>query len=308
MTETSISTALDYSLEGVITDEESGKPIPGLTVRAHDRDFFRNQLLGDGYTDDNGRYEIRFQREDLTGPIIKLERHPDLFVHIYDADDRLLYSSERSVVVDADRHTSIDIRIPYFPPDGAEPAPAQLFGIGVNLTEVSRLSAQEVLAAYRLMRGPGAPVEHEERIKGAFPGIFAREAAVPECGNGIFELFRYLMLERKAGGDFDDADTDPYSGATVHQFFTANIVVKYTTDATLPGGAVNPNKLPAASATIPAADSAYTMPNGTTIGTVRSTLAALDPANTEVAPTYIQKVGRLAEYALSKYIAAPFSY
>ena len=93
----------------------------------------------------------------------------------------------------------------------------------------------------------------------------------------------------------------------MHEFFTPNIVVKYTTDATLPGGATNPNKLPTASATLPTADSTYSMPNGTTIGTVRKNLADLDPANTEVAPTYIQKVGLLAEYALSHYIAAPFS-
>ena len=36
--------------------------------------------------------------------------------------------------------------------------------------------------------------------------------------------------------------------------------------------------------------------------------ANLDPANTEVAPTYVQKVGLLAEYALSHYINPPFSY
>jgi hypothetical protein len=111
-----------------------------------------------------------------------------------------------------------------------------------------------------------------------------------------------------AEGDFDDADTDPYSGATVRQFFTANIVVKYTTDATLPGGGTNPNALPAASATLPAADSNYAMPNGTLIGTVRVNLADLHPSNTEVAPTYIQKVGLLSEYSLSHFINTPFSY
>lgn len=303
-----VSTTVGYSLDGVVTDEASGRPIAGLDVRAYDRDFFRNQLVGDGYTDENGRYEITFEGEDFTGPIINLERHPDLFVHLYDAEARLLYSSERSIVLDADRHTSIDIRIPYFPQDGAHSGAVPFFGIAVNLEEVSRLTAQEVLAAYRLMRGHGAPVENEERIKRAFPGIFAAKQATPECGNGIFELFRYLMQERKAFAELADADADPFSGATVHQFFTANIVVKYTLDATLPGGAPNPNVLPAASATIPTADAAYSMPNGTSIGTVRANLASLDPANTEVAPTYIQKVGLLAEYALSHYINSPFSY
>src|SRR5215467_11928923 len=110
-----------YSLVGAIVDEDSGRPIPGLKVRAYDKDFFRDQLLGDGYTDENGRYEIRFQVDEFTGPLIKLERHPDLFVHVYDRGDRLLYSSERSIIVDAGRQTSLDIRIPYFPHNGPEP-------------------------------------------------------------------------------------------------------------------------------------------------------------------------------------------
>jgi hypothetical protein len=50
------------------------------------------------------------------------------------------------------------------------------------------------------------------------------------------------------------------------------------------------------------------MPNGTVIGMIRSNLVDLNPANTEVAPIYIQKVGLLAEYALSHYINPPFSY
>ena len=301
------TTAIGYRVDGVITDEASGKPIPGLRVRAYDKDFFREQLLGDGHTDDTGRYEIRFDRDDFTGPLIRIERHPDIFLTVYDAEDRLIHTTRDSIVVDADRQTSIDLRIPFFPKPGSEPGVVDLFGIAVNLPEVAKLNAEEVLGAYRLMRGYEG-VEQAERIKHAFPGLFTVSEAPPECGNGIPELFHYLMLERNALDVLADADADPYSGATVHQFFTANIVVNYTTDATLPGGAANPNQLPAGSATIPTADATYSMPNGTVIGTVRHLLADLNASNTEVAPTYIQKIGLLAEYSLSHYINAPFSY
>ena len=302
-------TKLNYSVSGTIRNHETGAPLENVKVRAYDKDFFRDQLLGDGVTDENGRYHITFSREDFTGPVIRLERHPDIFLLIFDAQDKLLYTSENSIIVDAARHTTIDIGLKYpARPDG-EQISTYLFGIPINLTEVAKLSAEEVLSAYKLMRNPELKLEKVDLIKKAFPGIFLkRKEAPPECGNGIVEMFRYLMKERDAEGLFDEADTDPYSGATVKQFFTANIVVKYTTDATLPGGATNPNKLPTASATLPAADSNYTMPNGTVIGIVRANLADLDPANTEVAPTYIQKVGLLAEYALSHYINPPFSY
>ena len=72
-------------------------------MRAYDKDLFREQLLGDSRTDDNGRYEIRFDRDDFTGPLIRLERHPDIFITVYDAEDRLIHTTRDSIVVDADR-------------------------------------------------------------------------------------------------------------------------------------------------------------------------------------------------------------
>jgi hypothetical protein len=299
----------DYSVSGVIRDYESGIPLRGLKVRAYDKDFFRDQLLGDGVTDENGQYEITFDREDFTGPIIKLERHPDIFVLVFDEGDKLIYSTETSMLVDSARHTSLDINLRYYPSPATDKVETQLFGIAINISEVAKLSSEEILTAYKLMRNPKLKVENADRIKRAFPGIFFRRTeAPPECGNGIYETFRYLMKERGAEAEFDDADADPYQGATVRQFFTANIVVKYTTDATLPDGTANPNVLPPGSASIPSSDSNYPMPNGTIIGIVRANLSDLDPANTEVAPIYIQKVGLLAEYALSHFINPPFSY
>ena len=296
-----------YRVSGTILEEASGSPIDGLRVRAYDKDFFREQLLGDGYTDEDGRYEIAFDRDDFTGPLLRLERHPDIFIVVFEQDGQQVYSTERSIVVEAGRDTTIDLRISHLPYVKRDPGISNLFGIAVNVPEAAGLSANEVLAAYKLMRG-GGEIEQLERLSRVFPGIFRREAAPPECGNGIYEMFRYLMAERNALELLDDADTDPYSGATVHSFFTAHIVVRYTTDVTLPNGATNPNQLPTASATIPTSDATYSMPNGTLIGTVRANLVDLDSANTEVAPTYIQKVGLLAEYALSKYINPPFSY
>ena len=302
------STKLDYSISGMLREERSGAPLAGLTVRAFDQDFFRNQLLGSSVSDANGRYAVTFGRKDFTGPFLELEHRPDLFLQIFAPDGRLLYSSEKSVVLDAGRHTSLDINLSYGEHRHGDVGAATLFGVAVNLPELGKLSAQEILTAYQLMRRPAANPKAVERLRQALPGLFARSGGPPECGNGVPELIRYLLKERDAEKLLDDADADPFSGATVHHFYTANIVVNYTTDATLPGGEANPNALPAASATLPASDSNYVMPSGAVIGTVRAALADLDPANTEVAPTYIQKIGLLAEYALSRYINPPFSF
>jgi hypothetical protein len=298
---------LGYRVHGTLVDRDTGAPVAGLRVRAYDKDFFREQRLGESETDANGRYAIGFGRDDFSGPLIRLERRPDIFLEVFDAEGRLIYSTERSVVVDAGRDTAIDLRVPGGQRGDQGEAVTSLFGVAVNVQEAARLTAAEIVDAYRLMRGH-AGIRQADRLRRVFPGIFARDQGSPECGNGIYEVFRYLLLERNAGELLADVEADPFSGATIHQFFTANIVVKYSTDATLPDGSPNPNALPAPSAVMPAADSAYAMPNGTAIGTVRLALADLDGANSEVAPIYIQKVGLLAEYALSRYINAPFSY
>jgi hypothetical protein len=299
---------LSYVVRGTLRHRDSGAPLAQLVVRAFDRDFFRDQFLGNGVTDANGRYEIRFTRNEFTGPVLRLERHPDLFIVVFDPEGQLVHSARDSVVVDARRETTIDLAIAY---EGTVSAPATtpLFGIEVNAPRLAALTSRDILDAWRLMRNPHLKLPRAKQIREALPSLFrGRSHERAECGNGIHELFRYLMKERQALGDFDDADADPFGGAAVRQFFTANIVVKYTTAATLPDGSANPNALPAGSAAVPTADINYTMPSGTVIGTVRASLADLDPANTEVAPTYIQKIGLLAELALSRYIAAPFAY
>jgi hypothetical protein len=301
-----MSKGLEYSVQGNVRDYDTGAPIGGLKVRAYDKDFFRDQLLGGGVTDDNGRYEIKFRRDDFTGPIIKLERHPDIFVQVFDVHGELVYTSECSVLVDPGRQTSIDIGLHRRAPRATPRVLSAPFGVVIDRAALAKLSTAELVSAYRLARHPSPEHALTDRMRAAFPGLFTRSHGSPECGgNGLHETFRLLLKERAAD---PDPEADPYTGATVRQFFTANIVVKYTTAATLADGTANPNMLPAASATVPTTDANYNMPNGTLIGVVRANLADLDSANTEVAPTYIQKVGLLAEYALSHFISAPFSY
>ena len=255
------TTAIGYRVDGVITDEASGKPIPGLRVRAYDKDFFREQLLGDGHTDDTGRYEIRFDRDDFTGPLIRIERHPDIFS---DGTTPRIGSSTRtrdSIVVDADRADLDRPANPVLPEAGSSPASSTCSDRG-QPAEVAKLNAEEVLGAYRLMRGYEG-VEQATTITHAFPGLFTVNEAHPSAATGFPSCSHYLMLERNALDVLADADADPYSGATVHRSSPPTSSSTTSTDATLSGGAANPNQLPVGSATIPTADATYSMPNGT---------------------------------------------
>lgn len=292
--------AEQYRVSGAIIDKATRRPVPNVTVCAFDRDFWREQPLGKGVTDDAGGYDIRFTRDDFTGPLIRLERHPDLFLRIYDANGRLLRTTEKSVMLNAGVDTRIDVGITIESPAPDDPRVVEIAGERVNVVAAARLTRTDLIEAYRYWRRPKLKPKNIDLVHEAFPDWFAKRDPDDDCGEGTGEAIRFMLRER---GDFDSIeqeDLDDFeTGATVKSFFTVNVVVKYTTDA----GSVDA----VADASLPAADSELTLNDGTSVGFVRANLGDLHADNTEVAPTYVQKVGLLAEYALSNWIASPFS-
>lgn len=97
-------------VKGTIVEQESGKPLDGLRVRAYDKDWVFDDDLGETRTDADGRFEISYtdvQFRDLE------ETQPDLYLRVYDASgDKILYSSEKAVRRSALVVEHFDIRIP----------------------------------------------------------------------------------------------------------------------------------------------------------------------------------------------------
>jgi hypothetical protein len=97
-------------LYGTVVEEESGKPLEGLFVRAYDKDLISDDHLGDTHTDANGGFQIEYsevQFRDLH------ETLPDLYLRIFDSSGkRLLHSTEREVRKNAMVLERFEIRIP----------------------------------------------------------------------------------------------------------------------------------------------------------------------------------------------------
>ena len=95
---------------GTVVEEESGKPLEGLLVRAYDKDLIVDDHLGDTRTDAAGSFEISYseaQYRDLN------ETLPDLYLRIFDASGkRLVHSTEDAVRSNAKVSERFDIRIP----------------------------------------------------------------------------------------------------------------------------------------------------------------------------------------------------
>jgi 5-hydroxyisourate hydrolase-like protein (transthyretin family) len=95
---------------GKVVEEESGKPLAGLRVRAYDKDLVFDDDLGEATTDADGNFEIDYmevQYRDLN------ETQPDIYVRVFDAGgSKLLFSSEKAVRRSAQVSERFDIRIP----------------------------------------------------------------------------------------------------------------------------------------------------------------------------------------------------
>jgi hypothetical protein len=99
-----------FQVTGVIVEQETGRPLPELVVRAFDRDFAFDDLLGYANTDADGRFAIRFDSarfRDFT------EIRPDLYLQVYDAlGSRMLHETSDAIRWDAGLREDYRIQIP----------------------------------------------------------------------------------------------------------------------------------------------------------------------------------------------------
>ena len=94
-----------YITTGQVIDRDTAEGVAGLSVEAWDSDLRRDQKLGSTTTDDNGRFSISFDLRQFN-----YETAPDLFFKVL-RDEKLLESTESSVLWNANTQESVTIRI-----------------------------------------------------------------------------------------------------------------------------------------------------------------------------------------------------
>ena len=97
---------------GTVVEEESGKPLQGLQVRAFDKDLIFDDKLGVSITDEGGKFRIDYSQLDFSS-IFSTETMPELYVRVYDGKGKkLLWTSEKSIRKDPKVEERYDIKIP----------------------------------------------------------------------------------------------------------------------------------------------------------------------------------------------------
>jgi hypothetical protein len=95
---------------GTVVEEESGKPLAGLVVRAFDKDILFDDKLGKTVTDANGNFRIDYSSLDFS--LLGGETSPELYVRIFDpTGKKLLWTSEKAIRREVQVEERYDIKI-----------------------------------------------------------------------------------------------------------------------------------------------------------------------------------------------------
>jgi len=94
---------------GTVVEEESGRPLEGVVVRAYDKDILFDDKLGSVHTNAKGEFEISYtetQFRDFN------ETQPDLYLKVFDASGKTLLLSTKKQLRQAEVLERYELRIP----------------------------------------------------------------------------------------------------------------------------------------------------------------------------------------------------
>lgn len=117
---------IHFQIHIQVVIEETGIPLPGLFVKAYDKDFLFDDLLGSVITDKQGKGDIICDRGDFNE---FFDKRPDVYFRIYAPDhERVLFETSDAVKWNADRNSFFVVRVPLIELYGAHAEPSvQLF-------------------------------------------------------------------------------------------------------------------------------------------------------------------------------------
>jgi len=97
---------------GTIVEEETGKPLAGLQVRAFDKDLIFDDNLGSAVTDKEGKFQIHYSPANFS-LLEGMETVPELYIRVFDATrEKLLHTTEKTIRKGHLVEERIDVKIP----------------------------------------------------------------------------------------------------------------------------------------------------------------------------------------------------
>jgi len=100
-----------FRIKGIVREKESGVPLPGLFIKAFDKDLLFDDLLGSAVSNKHGEFDIVSELTDFRE---FFEVRPDIYFKVYRGDQRtLVHTTEDAVRWNAGSISEFEIRIPW---------------------------------------------------------------------------------------------------------------------------------------------------------------------------------------------------
>ena len=101
---------ITFTITGTVKVEETGIGLPGLFIKAYDKDILFDDLLGSAITGEGGRFEIVSEMKDFRE---FFDVRPDIYLKVYTRDGKEeIYSTKSGVRWNAGEFEEFDVRIP----------------------------------------------------------------------------------------------------------------------------------------------------------------------------------------------------
>ncbi|MCK5115544.1 MAG: hypothetical protein KAR44_03025 [Candidatus Aegiribacteria sp.] len=102
---------ITFRIKGIVKEEETGLPLPGLFVKSYDKDLLFDDLLGSAITDTEGIFDIICESSDFRD---LFEKKPDIYFKVFKCDrTTLIHDTKRAVRWNQDRISEHEILIPW---------------------------------------------------------------------------------------------------------------------------------------------------------------------------------------------------
>jgi outer membrane protein assembly factor BamB len=100
----------EFRVSGTVVEQVTGRPLPGLIVKAYDKDHLYDDLLGSDRTDESGHFEMRYSESDFQE---LFETHPDIYLEVLDSSGQnTIHTTKQSIRWDAGVDEQFTIEIP----------------------------------------------------------------------------------------------------------------------------------------------------------------------------------------------------
>jgi dienelactone hydrolase len=136
---------ITFRIRGIVREEGTGVPLPGLFIKAYDRDLMFDDLLGSAVSDAGGRFEIVTEPGDFRD---LFEKRPDLYFRVHRAPgEEPVHTTRDAVRWNAREMSEVEIRVPRSHLAAAEGATLRLTGDDGEPREAFEIGESLTLAA-----------------------------------------------------------------------------------------------------------------------------------------------------------------